>query len=246
MLIILILIVILLILRPKLLIMDRLLASIKISVPDKIFIKDPESSDLGKRIIGNGILLINEIGFENFTFKKLGAKIGSNESSIYRYFENKHMLLLYLTSWYWAWIEYQLVFATSNLPDAEEKLSKAIEVVTRTIKEDNNYSHINEVILNQIIINEYSKSYLTKEVDSENKEGYFVVYKRLISRLRDMILDINPKYAYASSISSTIVEGALHQHFLKDHFTSITDCNDVVSPTKFFQELTLNAIKTPK
>ena len=222
--------------------MDRLLSNIKIAVHNKIYIKDPESSDLGKRIIGNSILLINEIGFDNFTFKKLGAKIGSNESSIYRYFESKHKLLLYLTSWYWAWIEYQLVFATSNVPSPKEKLLKAIEVVTRTIKEDNNYSHINEVILNQIIINEYSKSYLTKEVDSENKEGYFVVYKRLISRLRDMILEINPDYKYAASISSTIVEGALHQHFLKDHFTSITDCNETITPTKFFQDLTFKAI----
>ncbi|GGI58308.1 TetR/AcrR family transcriptional regulator [Winogradskyella haliclonae] len=224
--------------------MKNLLSTIKISVPEKIFLKDPESSDLGKRIIGNSILLIDEIGFDNFTFKKLGAKIGSNESSIYRYFESKHKLLLYLTSWYWAWIEYQLVFSTSNLPNPTEKLLKAIEVVTRTIKEDNDFLHINEVKLNQIIINEYSKSYLTKEVDSENKEGYFVVYKRLITRLRDMILAINVDYKYASSISSTIVEGALHQHFLKEHFTSITDCNETVTPTKFFQELTINAIKS--
>ena len=56
-----------------------------------------------------------EIGFENFTFKKLGEQIGSNESSIYRYFESKHKLMLYLSSWYWAWIEYRLVFATNNI-----------------------------------------------------------------------------------------------------------------------------------
>ncbi|TCK68548.1 TetR family transcriptional regulator [Winogradskyella wandonensis] len=224
--------------------MKNLLSNIKISVPEKIFLKDPESSDLGKRIIEHSILLIDEIGFDNFTFKKLGAKIGSNESSIYRYFESKHKLLLYLTSWYWAWIEYQLVFSTSNIPNPEKRLLKAIEVVTQTIKEDFDFSHVNEVKLNQIIINEYSKSYLTKEVDSENKEGYFVVYKRLIARLRDMILNVNSEYKYASSISSTIVEGALHQHFLKDHFKSITDCNETVTPTQFFQELTINAIKS--
>ncbi|SHH26702.1 TetR/AcrR family transcriptional regulator [Winogradskyella jejuensis] len=223
--------------------MKNLLSSIKISVPEKIFLKDPESSDLGKRIIEHSILLIDEIGFDNFTFKKLGTKIGSNESSIYRYFESKHKLLLYLTSWYWAWIEYQLVFSTSNIPNPEERLLKAIEIVTQTIKEDYDFSHVNEVKLNQIIINEYSKSYLTKEVDSENKEGYFEVYKRLITRLRDMILNINPEYKFASSISSTIVEGALHQHFLKDHFKSITDCSEKVTPTKFFQDLTINAIK---
>jgi AcrR family transcriptional regulator len=222
--------------------MLNLLSNLKISVPDKIYIKDPESSDLGKRIIEHSILLIDEIGFDSFTFKKLGTKIGSNESSIYRYFESKHKLLLYLTSWYWAWIEYQMVFATFNMQDAKAQLFKAIEVVTKTIEEDVTFSHINEVILNRIIINEYSKSYLTKEVDSENKEGYFVVYKRMIKRLRDMITNINPEYKFASSLASTIVEGALHQHFLKEHFSSITDCNANVTPTDFFKELTINAI----
>ena len=38
---------------------------------NKIFIKDPESSELGKRIIEHSILLIDEIGFDSFTFKKL-------------------------------------------------------------------------------------------------------------------------------------------------------------------------------
>ena len=222
--------------------MKSLLSNLKISVPNKIYIKDPESSDLGKRIIEQSILLIDDIGFDSFTFKKLGAKIGSNESSIYRYFESKHKLLLYLTSWYWAWIEYQMVFTTFNMPDPKEQLFKAIEVVTQTIKEDVTFSHINEVLLNRIIINEYSKSYLTKEVDSENKEGYFVVYKRMIKRLRDMIININPDYKFASSLASTIVEGALHQHFLKEHFISITDCNNNVTPTDFFKELTINAI----
>ncbi|REG85196.1 TetR/AcrR family transcriptional regulator [Winogradskyella sediminis] len=222
--------------------MKSLLSNLKISVPDKIYLKDPESSKLGKRIIEHGILLIDEIGFDSFTFKKLGAKIGSNESSIYRYFESKHKLLLYLTSWYWAWIEYQMVFTTFNVPDAKEKLFKAIDVVTKTITQDDTFSHINEIVLNRIIINEYSKSYLTKEVDSENKEGYFVIYKRMIRRLSDMILEINPEYKFASSLASTIVEGALHQHFLKVHFKSITDCNDEITPSDFFKELTINAI----
>lgn len=223
--------------------MINLLSNLKISVPESIYIKDPESSELGKRIVENSILLIDDIGFDAFTFKKLGAKIGSNESSIYRYFESKHMLLLYLTSWYWAWIEYQLVFATHSISDDEKKLKKAIETVTQTIKEDSNFSHINEVILNRIVINEYSKSYLTKEVDVENKEGYFVIYKRLIIRLRDMILRINPKYKYPASLASAIVEGALHQHFLKDHFKSITDCNKSVTPTLFLTDLVFKTLK---
>ncbi len=107
--------------------MKNLLSVLKISVPEKIYIKDPETSDLGKRIIEHSILLIDEIGFESFTFKKLGSKISSNESSIYRYFESKHKLLLYLTSWYWAWLEYQLVIETFSISNKQEKLEKAID-----------------------------------------------------------------------------------------------------------------------
>ncbi|MGY8910725.1 MAG: TetR/AcrR family transcriptional regulator, partial [Flavobacteriales bacterium] len=139
--------------------MKNLLSILKISVPDKIFIKDPETSDLGKRIIENSILLIYEIGFESFTFKKLGSKIGSNESSIYRYFESKHKLLLYLSSWYWAWLEYQLVIETFSLSDKNEKLDKAITILSRTVEEDSNFSHINETLLYRIIVNESSKSF---------------------------------------------------------------------------------------
>lgn len=223
--------------------MINLLSNLKIAVPDKIFIKDPESSDLGKRIIQNAIELIDEIGFDSFTFKKLGSKIGSNESSIYRYFESKHKLLLYLTSWYWSWIEYQLVFKTYNVANANSQLERAIEVVTKSIETDSTYLHIDEVKLNRIIVNEYSKSYLTKEVDTENKEGYFIVYKRLVTRLKEMILNINPDYTYASSLASTIVEGALHQHFLRDHFISITDCDNTITPTHFFTDLVFKAIK---
>lgn len=235
-------IVILLYLQSNILSMINLLSNLKIAVPEKIFIKDPESSNLGKRIVEHSILLIDDIGFDSFTFKKLGAKIGSNESSIYRYFESKHKLLLYLTSWYWAWIEYQMVFETHNIPDKTKKLYKAIEVVTRTIKEDVAFTHINEVVLSRIIINEYSKSYLTKEVDIENKEGYFVVYKRLITRLKEMLLDINPDYKHPSSLASTIVGGALHQHFLKEHFKSITDCHTYDSTTNFFKDLAIKTI----
>ncbi len=223
--------------------MINLLSNLKISVPETIFIKDPESSELGKRIIEHSILLIDEIGFDNFTFKKLGIKIESNESSIYRYFESKHKLLVYLTSWYWAWIEYQLVFSIQNMTNEQDRLIKAIEIITRTIERDSAYSHINEVVLNKIIIKESSKSYLTKEVDMENEEGYFAVYKRLILRLSALVLQVNPNYTFASSLASTIAEGSLHQHFLKNHFKSITNCNDTVSPTDFFVNLALNTLK---
>ncbi len=223
--------------------MERLLQTVKIAINEKIFLKDPDSSELGKRILEHSILLIDEIGFEGFTFKKLGERIGSNESSIYRYFENKHKLLVYLTSWYWGWLEYQLVFETNSIKDPAEKLRSAIAIVSKTTVEDQSYSHINEVLLNKIVVNESSKSFLTKEVDSENKQGYFVIYKRMVNRLQEMIHAVNPKYQFASSLASTILEGTLHQHFLMDHFPSLTSCNDKNKPSEFIIDLVFKAIK---
>ena len=222
--------------------MDKLLSNIKISVPEQLFLKDPETSTLGKKVVEHSILLINDIGFDAFTFKKLGSRIGSNESSIYRYFESKHKLLLYLTSWYWAWIEYQLVLETHSILDPKEKLTKAIDIVCRVVKTDSNFSHINEVILNKIVINENSKSFLIKEVDIENKAGYFIIFKRIIHRIRDMILQTAPNYKFATSLASTIISGSLHQHFLKDHIRSITDCSSEIPPSSFFINLTLNTL----
>ncbi|NER10270.1 transcriptional regulator, TetR family [Muriicola jejuensis] len=224
--------------------MKHLLQTIKIEVNNKTFVKDPESSALGKRIVEHSILMIHELGFDSFTFKKLGDRIGSNESSIYRYFENKHKLLLYLTSWYWGWLEYQFVFATNSIADPADKLRKAIEVVSKPVVLDASFSHINEVLLNDIIVNEYSKSYLTKEVDTENKEGYFEVYKRLVLRISEMIRELCPEYPFPSSLASTVLEGTLHQYFLVQHFPSLTDCSDGVPPTDYFTDLVFNSIDT--
>ena len=220
-----------------------MLSGLKIQVNEKIYVKDPETSALGKKIVEQSILLIDEIGFDNFTFKKLGEKIGSNESSIYRYFENKHKLLVYLSSWYWSWMEYKLVFATTNILDPKEKLKKAITLVTEKVINDGKTEHINESILNKIIIAEFTKTLHTKEVDQENKEGFFLIYKRVINRIVEMVKEVNPEYPFAKSLISTIVAGSLHQHFLTEHLKTITNCNDSVSITQFYLNLVENNLR---
>jgi len=224
--------------------MNDLLLSLKIQVNDKIYVKDPETSSLGRKIIQESIILIDEIGFENFTFKKLGERIGSNESSIYRYFESKHKLLVYLSSWYWGWIEYRLVFETNNIENSMEKLIKAISIVTEKIEDDKNTEHINEAVLNKIIIAEFTKTLYTKEIAEENKEDFFLIYKRINNRIVKMIEEVNPNYDFSKSLASSIVEGALHQHFLKDNLQTITNCNQNVSPTEFYINLVTKTLNS--
>lgn len=214
--------------------MNVLLSNLKIKVNPKIYLKDPETSLLGRNIIRESISLIDEIGFDSFTFKKLGERIGSNESSIYRYFENKHKLLVYLSSWYWSWMEYRMVLATTNIDNPLDRLKKAVSLIAEKIEDDEKTEYINESTLNRIIVAEFTKTFLTKEVDEENKEGFFLIYKQVVNRIVAMITEVSPEFPYPKSLASSIVEGSLHQHFIKDHFKTITDCNEKVSPTDFY------------
>ena len=74
---------------------------LQIKMNEKLFLRDPEQTELGKKIIRHSIQLIYKHGFELFTFKKLAEDIGTTEAGIYRYFENKHRLLIYITAWYY-------------------------------------------------------------------------------------------------------------------------------------------------
>ncbi len=224
--------------------MDQLLSKISIQVNANTYLKNPETSALGKKIITGSIDLLDEIGFDCFTFRKLAAKIGSTEASLYRYFESKHKLLLYLTSWYWLWLEYRLVFGLANIHAAPDRLERAIKIVTEEIKEDSSFSHINEAKLNRIIITESAKTYLTRDVDQENKEGVFLPYKQLVGRISDIILEINPHYKYPHMLMSTVIEGAHHQRYFAEHLPRLTDILPGEDTTvKFYTELVFKAIK---
>ena len=116
--------------------MKALLQQISIEVSPQLYLKDPTSSDLGKSIVREGIELINEVGLEAFTFKKLALRLQTTESSIYRYFENKHKFLLYLINWYWGWLEYEVVMSTTNLNEPDAKLIRIIEILCKPVSTD--------------------------------------------------------------------------------------------------------------
>ena len=198
---------------------------IQILVSPELYLKNPDSSELGRKIVSSSIELINELGFEAFTFKKLGKIIGSPESSIYRYFESKHTLLVYLTYWYWSWIEYRLVFATNNLNSPGLKLTEAVKILTQTITVDESFSYINEELLDRIVITEAVKTYHVKDVDKENEKGYFKAYKQVVKRVGNMVLELNPEFEFPHMLISTVIEGAHHQRYFAEHLPSLTDNN---------------------
>jgi len=199
---------------------------IQIQINQELYSKNPDSSNLGRKIISNSIEMINNMGFESFTFKKLGQKIGSPESSIYRYFSNKHILLMYLTSWYWTWTEYQIVFACSNISEPRDRLIRSIEILTRPVLEDNTITYVNEVLLSEVIYSESIKAYHTTNVDEENKRGCFKAYKSVVQRVSEIVTEIEPSFAYPHMLISTVIEGAHHQKYFAEHLPALTNKKD--------------------
>jgi len=227
--------------------MQDLLKSIQVKVSDKIYIKDPESSDLGKTIISKSIEMVHAMGLESFTFKKLAEEIGTTESTIYRYFENKHKLLIYLISWYWGWLEYEMVLKSINILDPLTKLKNSIEVICDPLKNNITHEHINLKPLHEIIVEESPKAFFTKQVDSENKDGLFANYKRINDRLIANIKEINPDYRFANTMASIIIDSSSQQRFLAVHFPKLTDIDQEGSElAAFLEDIVINTTKAKK
>ena len=219
---------------------------LQIKMNEKLFLRDPEQTELGKKIVRHSTHLIYKHGFELFTFKKLAEDIGTTEAGIYRYFENKHRLLIYITAWYWGWLQYRVVFNTNNIKDPAVKLKKVIKLLATTVVDDDKTIHINEDLLHQIIIAEGSKAYLTKHVSEDNKEQLFKPYKDLCAVIADIILECNPKYKYPRSLASTIIEMAHFQNFFMNNLPSLTDfgkTKDELKVVSFLEDLVFSSIK---
>lgn len=203
--------------------MEKLMQNIRIEVNPKIYLKNPQSSELGKKIISQGLHLIDDMGLEQFTFGKLAKKLKTTESSIYRYFENKHKILQYVTNWFWAYQEYRVVFATNNMTDVNRKLQRAFDVLCNPFENEKEVQGLPVQCLFRVLINESPKAYLVKSVDESNKEGVYKSFKSLVSRLSELAKEINPSYPYPHSLMSTLMESIHHQMYFAEHLPRLSD-----------------------
>jgi AcrR family transcriptional regulator len=197
--------------------------SIKIELNNKLFLRDPEQTELGRILVRESVLLIDALGFEHFTFKKLAQHISSTEASVYRYFENKHKLLLYLVSWYWNWLDYRLSYHTHNVTKATERLEIFIRILADNQIEDALNLQVDVNALSRIVILEASKAYLTKEVDTDNKDGLFQDYKSICHKMALVVLEINPAYPFPHALISTLFEATRKHIFFAQHLPSLTE-----------------------
>lgn len=211
---------------------------IKFKMNEKLFLRDPEETALGKKIIRQGLLLINRIGFEEFTFRKLAVEIDTTEAGIYRYFENKHRLLVYLTTWYWSWVEYKLNIHTSNLSSAEQKLHRIIRLLVEDIETPlAGKEAIPEKEAHQLVVWEGSKAYLTRHVSKDNQDRLFKPYKDLCERIARIIQEYNASYPFSHSLASSLLELSHNQKYFKDNLPSLTDFSTKENDERIIQFL---------
>jgi len=211
---------------------------LQIVMNPNLYLRDPESTDLGRKILRKSVEMISKMGFEEFTFKKLAHAIDSTEAGIYRYFENKHRLLLYITAWYWRWVECQVLFHTQNMKNPQKKIETILRILIQDFEDKlDTHPHINKDYLHRIVLADSAKSFLTHEVDKDNKSMFFKPYKDLCKLLALVISEADPKCKYPHSVASSVLELSHLQVYFMQHLPSLTDFSDKKDKKEVYQFL---------
>ncbi|MBL7828780.1 MAG: TetR/AcrR family transcriptional regulator [Saprospiraceae bacterium] len=201
-----------------------------IHLNDKLALRDPEATELGRKIVRQGLILMHQLGYEHFTFKKLAEAIETKEASIYRYFENKHRLLLYLLTWHWNLMEYAVLLAINNTEDTRLKIKKVVGLLCHSIPEGIEDVGLDKKALRDLATSESNKVYLIKEVDEINKVQLFKPYKDLCHRIAELFSAYAPQYPYPRSLASTVLEASRFQPYFLEHLPSLTDFTQNSAP----------------
>jgi AcrR family transcriptional regulator len=219
----------------------------QVNLNNKLYVRDPEATEIGKIIVRKSVKMISQMGYEQFTFKKLAIEINSTEATVYRYFENKHKLLIYLLDWYWSFIEFQVIFQLNNVTNSKEKIKKVIDILVWEDNDEHTFTELDQQSLYYIAIAEGSKTYLSKDVDENNKDFLYKPFKDLCARLANLFLEYNPKYKYAASLASTIIETAHLQYYFMQHLPKLCNFAENKNPKEleiYLEHLVFSALES--
>lgn len=197
--------------------------TIQLEVHSSLYIRDPKDTPLGRKIIQNSVILIDQIGYDQFNFKKLAKMISSAEASIYRYFENKQNLFIYLLNWYWEWMTTRIRFNTLNIKCPKRRLNIVLDIIVDTANRNMFFDFVDEDLLHKIVVREGAKAYHNVKVDELNEEGFFLAYKKLCGIIADIIHEIDPNFPYPKAFASTMIETANNNLYFARHLPRLTD-----------------------
>ncbi|MFT5512811.1 MAG: hypothetical protein ACI8SE_001210, partial [Bacteroidia bacterium] len=69
--------------------------------------------------------------------------------------------------------------------------------------------------------------------------------KLVVRRISDIMLEINPTFAFSHTLTSTIIEGIHHQQYFAQHLPSLTEKTKTQSQlADFYSALALSTLKS--
>lgn len=205
---------------------------ITIKVNPRTYLRDPSETQLGRKIIMHAISVLSETGFHCFNFKQLAKEMGSTEASIYRYFENKHFLLIYLTSWYWDYLDYLIMINTRNIQNPNERLKLAIKTMVEGSTEASPVDYIDQKKLHRIVVEHSTKVFHNKKIDMTDRCGLFKNFTNLNKNIASLISACNENFKYPHSLATNLVKLAIDHTYYAEHMCAITEITNCTHSKK--------------
>ena len=188
-----------------------------------LWLRDPETTDVGRRMLVGGLGLMNEIGLEACTFRKLADHVGSTEVTLYRYFPNKHRLLQFYFQLYWLWLRQLCGQQVERSDDSRAALQLSIDAICGVWPRDLPPLQLDPCALRELVIGEGMKSYLHKNVDADNAKRLFAPYKALSAFLAGRLKACRRDVPMPRSFATTIIEMSHSLPFAMEHLPSLTE-----------------------
>lgn len=82
---------------------------------------------------------------------------------------------------------------------------------------------VDEDVLYKVVVVEGVKGYYSKEVDKENQEGFFFIYKLLVVKIVFFILEINLGFIYLCVLVSIFLEMVKDQVYFVEYLFCLMD-----------------------
>lgn len=211
------------------------LSYLQVELPPTFYLKNPTSSELGKKIVAGGLELFNSKGYLHFTLKELAQGIGCTEASIYRYFSSKSQLLAYCSSVYWVLLKHRLEMYTLNITDIKLYLDRIIDVLLDELRDEQyvvlankDFSHFRTLACR------YSISILgmVDQTEEQNKlvSDYQAILGHVYRFVEDAVKKLKPKSHTCDLLANAIVSSthvsATRLEFLKNNLSETEPVTD--------------------
>lgn len=185
-----------------------------LQVSENFYLRNPNTTALGKKMIARAIQIIDEVGYSQFTFKILALSINSVEASIYRYFENKEHMLFYMVATYWTATNFRVKFYTQMLRSHEERVYTTIDVLTGIQSaavpglDFDQYEALQRIARKNYF---YALTILrNKDNGKELEDELFRVSKEIQDHLSTSIRKLAPSFQHSDLMADTIIKKGLY------------------------------------